>query len=68
MSLEAAQKLAYSVEEAVEAWPFGRTKLYEAMASRALPWRQKWGRRYIMREDLERFLLASDPFVEEQAA
>lgn len=53
MPLDPGQKLAYSVEEAVEAWPWGKTKLYELMASGELPWRKRFGRRYIMREDLE---------------
>jgi hypothetical protein len=50
------QKLAYSVEEAVEATPWGKTKLYEMMAAGELPWRVKFGKRFIMREDLMRVL------------
>lgn len=64
--LEAGQKLAYSVPEAVEATPWGKTKLYEMMASGELPWRMRFGKRYIMREDLMRVLLERPPCVEEE--
>jgi hypothetical protein len=59
-------KLAYSVEEAVEALPWGKTKLYELMASGELPWRSRFGRRYIMREDLLRVLLSQPAGQEER--
>lgn len=50
--LDPGQKLAYSVPEAVEASPWGKTTLYEMMASGELPWRMRFGKRYIMAGDL----------------
>lgn len=65
MTSLAPHKLAYSVEEAVEACPWGKTTLYELMASGRLPWRKQFGRRYILTEDLRALLLAVEPFVDE---
>lgn len=56
VSLPPCHKLAYSVPEAVEATPWGKTKLYEMMASGEIQWRSRFGRRYIMRSDLVRAL------------
>lgn len=68
MSLEPGQKLAYSVEEAVEATPWGKTTIYEMMASGELPWRKYKGRRYIMREDLLGVLLRPEIGKDEEAS
>lgn len=60
-------KLAYSVDEAVEAGPWSKSTLYELMAERRLPWRKQFGKRYILREDLQSLLLAAEPFVDEDS-
>lgn len=46
-------KLAYTVDEAVEVLPWSKAKVYELMADGTLPWRKQFGRRYILREDLQ---------------
>jgi hypothetical protein len=65
VTLDPGQKLAYSVDEIVEATPWSKSTVYELMASRRLPWRKQFGKRYVMREDLEALLLAAQPFTEE---
>lgn len=51
-----AEKLAYSIKEAVEVVPWGMTKMYELINSGELPTRFQHGHRYIMAEDLVAFL------------
>lgn len=66
--LDPEQKLAYSVEEAVQASPWKKTTIYDMMADGRLKWRKQAGKRYIMREDLQALLLAPEPFQDEHAA
>jgi len=58
MTPPAAAKLAYSVKEAVALLPWGKTKVYEMIASGELPSRKKYGRRYILHEDLVTLILS----------
>jgi excisionase family DNA binding protein len=51
-------KLAYSVKEAVAILPWGKTKVYEMIASGELATRKKYGRRYILHEDLVALILS----------
>jgi hypothetical protein len=61
-------KLAYSVKEAVAILPWGKTKVYELIASGELPSRVKYGHRYILHEDLMALLLDVEPDREASAA
>ena len=56
-----ADKLAYTIEEAAAAGPWGKSKLYELMAAGTLKSRKQFGRRYIMRDDFMAVLLAVEP-------
>lgn len=67
MSLDPTYKLAYSVEEAIEAGPWSKTTLYELMAAGRLQWRKQFGKRYIMRDDFLALLLAAEPGVDEES-
>ena len=52
----AAEKLAYRIDEAAQASGIGRTSLYELIGSGQLKAFKAAGRRLIMRADLEAFL------------
>ncbi len=52
------EKIAYRIDEAVEASGLGRTTIYEEIKSRRLKSVKVAGRRLILREDLEAFLKA----------
>lgn len=55
-------QLSLSIEEACTATGLGRTKIYEAIGSGALP-AKKWGKRtLILKSDLEAFLAALESY------
>lgn len=61
--MDSPPKLAYSVKEAVSLLPWGKTKVYEFMASGELPSRVKHGHRYILHADLMALLTSVEPDV-----
>ncbi|MBN9082101.1 MAG: hypothetical protein BGP04_08795 [Rhizobiales bacterium 62-17] len=56
------EKLALSIEDAINAGPFERTRLYELINSGELPAHKNGRRTYIMTSDFRRFL-ESMPFI-----
>jgi excisionase family DNA binding protein len=54
--LPSSEKLAYRINEAVNASGLGRSFLYEAIKSKALPAFKAGGRRLILRSDLVAYL------------
>lgn len=56
-------KLAYSIKEAAQLTPWGKSKLYELIASGELRSRVQHRHRYIMHDDLMALLLKVDPDV-----
>lgn len=58
MTLRFPAKLAYSIKEAVAILPWGKTKVYEMIASGEIPTRLKYGHRYVMHDDLVALLLS----------
>jgi hypothetical protein len=55
------EKLAYTVKEAVDRLPWGKTKVYDLLASGALPSRVQHGHRYVMHDDVMALLLSVEP-------
>lgn len=59
-------QLSLSIEESCTATGLGRTKLYEAIGSGALP-AKKWGKRtLILKSDLEAFLASLESYPAER--
>jgi hypothetical protein len=56
-------KLAYTATEAVALLPWGKTKVGEMIASGEIPSRFRYGRRYIMHDDLMKVLLSVEPSI-----
>ncbi len=56
-------RISLSIEEVQAATGLGRTKIYEAVSSGALP-AKKWGKRtLVLKSDLEAFLSSLVPYV-----
>lgn len=60
-TLQFPAKLAYTVTEAIEILPWKRTKVRDMVTSGEIPTRLKYGRRYVMHDDLVRVLLSVEP-------
>jgi hypothetical protein len=45
-------RLAYSISEAIELLPWGRTRVYKFIKDGELVTRRKYGRRYVLHSDL----------------
>lgn len=54
------EKIAYRIDEAVQASGLGRTTIYDEIKNRRLKAVKVAGRRLILREDLEAFLKVTD--------
>jgi hypothetical protein len=54
------QPLAYTIDEVLRAYPIGRTKLYELLATKQIPSFMTGKRRMVRVASLEAFLLAQE--------
>lgn len=54
-------KLAYTIAEAVALLPWGRTKTWELVRNKVLPTQKKFGRVYVLHEDLVNLLRPQNP-------
>ena len=61
-------KIAYKITEAVEIAPVGKTRLYEALNSRALKAHKQGSHTLIMHDDLEAWLRSLPDYEPAQAA
>lgn len=61
-------KLAYTIDEAVEAGAGGRTKIYEAIKAGELKARKRGKRTVILAADLSRYLESLPDFLDQAAA
>lgn len=61
-------KLAYTIDEAVEAGAGGRTKVYEAINAGTLKAKKRGSRTVILAADLSRYLESLPDFHEQAAA
>jgi len=58
-------KVSLTIEEVCEATGLGRTKVYEAIGTGALP-AKKWGKRtLVLKSDLEAFISSLAPYTTE---
>lgn len=61
-------KLAYTTKEAIERLPWGKTKVYELIASGELASRVQHGHRYILHDDLMALLTKVEPDTSPEAS